>query len=73
MFASFTAFVHGSNQNQQYHAYLTADYDTTTFDCCDPISYQATTKKKDSDLPTYFEVLAGPNHEAFYEATAQEI
>ena len=43
------------------------------FDCHDPISYQATTKKKVPDLPTYFEALTGPNHEAFHEAMGQEI
>ena len=73
-FASFAAFIHGSNQNQQYHAFLTADYDMNMFDCHDPISYQATTNKKnDQDLPTYFEALTGPGCEAFDEAMGQEI
>ena len=43
------------------------------FDCYNPISYQATTKKKDPDLPTYFVALTGSDHEAFYEAMGQEI
>ena len=43
------------------------------FDWCNPISFQATTKKKYPDLPTCFETLIGPDCEAFYKAMGQEI
>ena len=73
-FASFAAtFVNCSEKNQQYHTFLSSDLDTESFDFHDPILYQATTKKKDPDLPTYYEALTGRDCEAFYQAMGNEI
>ena len=72
-FASYAVFVNCAQKNQQYHAFLATNQEMDTFDFYDPISYQATMKKKDPDLPMYYEALTGPDCEAFYEAMAKEI
>ena len=64
-FASFATFVNCAEKNQQYHTFLAVDPEMEIFDYCDPILYQATMKKKDINLPTYYEALTGPDHEAF--------
>ena len=70
---SFATFVTSSNSNHQNDVYHTADHVTETFNFCDPIIFQAMTKNKDPDLPTYHEALTGYDHEGFYKAMGKEI
>ena len=62
-----------ANSNHQNDVYHTADHVTETFNFCDPIIFQAMTKKKDPDLPTYHEALTGYDHEGFCKAMGKEI
>ena len=70
--STFCAFVADADHAQVYSAFVAGDSSTKTYDCRDPLVYQASTCK-DPDLPRYVEALMGPDHEGFYEGMRQEI
>ena len=72
---SFALFVSDATTTAAYQAYLDVDDETDTYGFRDPIVYQASTKskKKDPDLPSYFEAMTGDDREGFTEAMGNEV
>ena len=71
--ASFAAFVTDATTSAAYLAYVDSDVESDTFGFRDPIVYQASTKKKTPDLPSYFEAMTGDDREGFVAAMGNEV
>ena len=71
--ASFAAFVTNAMTSTAYRAYLDSDTDSDTFGFRDPIVFQASSKKNNPDLPSYYEAMTGDDREGYIAAMGNEV
>ena len=71
--ASFAAFVTNATTSAAYQAFLDLDTDSDTFGFRDPIVYQASSKKNNPDLPSYYEAMTGDDREGYVAAMGNEV
>ena len=71
--ASFAAFVTNAMTGTAYQVYVNVDSESDTFGFRDPIAFQASNKKNNPDLPSYYEAMTGDDREGYIAAMGNEV